>query len=214
MGGKELIQHIADLNEQETLSAVQRRLTNGDDPLDILRDCQEGMRQVGKLYEKEEYFISGLIMAGEIFRQTMELIHPVVRVRMSGDGTGRILLGTVQGDIHDLGKDMAKELLACHGFEVHDLGVDVSPDAFIEGANRFRPDIIGISILMTNALDYLKETVSKIRNSPIVHVAGTPIIIGGSLADKDVSDHVKADYWVNDAMDGVRTCLKLMSGKE
>ncbi len=82
MKEKQLIQYIAGLNEPDTLSAVRARLNEGDDPLEILKDCQEGMRQVGELYEKEEYFISGLIMAGEIFRQAMELIHPVVRERM------------------------------------------------------------------------------------------------------------------------------------
>lgn len=210
---KELIRHIAGLNEKKALSAVQARLNKGDDPLEILKDCQEGMRKVGELYEKEEYFISGLIMAGEIFRQAMELIHPAVREYMIGEGCGRILLGTVQGDIHDLGKDMTRELLTCHGFEVHDLGIDVSPETFLEGAERLKPDIIGMSILMTNALDSMKETVLRIRNSQVANCAATPIIIGGSLADEDVCNHVKADYWVNDAMEGVRVCMELMNRK-
>ena len=210
---KELIRHIAGLNEKKALSAVQARLNKGDDPLEILKDCQAGMRKVGELYEKEEYFISGLIMAGEIFRQAMEMIHPAVREYMIGEGCGRILLGTVQGDIHDLGKDMTRELLTCHGFEVHDLGIDVSPETFLEGAERLKPDIIGMSILMTNALDFMKETVLRIRNSQVANCAATPIIIGGSLADEDVCNHVKADYWVSDAMEGVRVCMELMNRK-
>lgn len=207
---KDFIRTIADLNEQDTLSAIHKRLHEGDDPLEILKDCQEGMRLVGELYEREEYFISGLIMAGEIFRQALELIQPVVRERMTGNGSGRILLGTVQGDMHDLGKDMVAELLRCHGFQVHDVGVDVSADAFIEGARLFKPDIIGMSILMTNALDFMSSTIQRIRSSSIAYIAETPVIIGGSLADEDVCDFVKADRWVKDAMEGVRLCMELM----
>lgn len=213
MAREDLIGHIACLNVQDTLSAIRARLNDGDHPFEILKDCQEGMRQVGERYEREEYFISGLIMAGEIFRQALELIHPTVGEPRLGNGSGCILIGTVQGDIHDLGKDMVGELLRCHGFEVHDLGVDVSAEAFVEAAERFRPDIIGMSILMTNALDFMRDAIQRLRNSSAPYITETPLIIGGSLADGDVCNYVKADHWVNDAMEGVRFCLELKARK-
>lgn len=210
---KVFIKHISDLNEIEAISMIHARLNNDEDPLQILKDCQEGMRQVGERYEQEEYFISGLIMAGEIFRQAMELIQPVVRKSMTEKGSGRILLGTVEGDIHDLGKDMVGELLSCHGFHVYDLGVDVTAESFLEGATEVKPDIIGMSILMTNALDFMRDAVKEIRNSSVDTISRIPVIIGGSLANDDVCKFAGADYWVNDAMEGVRVCLKLKRGE-
>lgn len=210
---KVLIKHISDLNEVEAISMIHVLLGDGEDPLQILKDCQEGLRQVGERYEQEEYFISGLIMAGEIFRQAMEIIQPVVRKNMTEKGSGRILLGTIEGDIHDLGKDMVGELLSCHGFHVHDLGVDVSAESFLNGITEVNPDIIGMSILMTNALDFLRDAVTVIRNSSVDAISRVPVIIGGSLADDDVCKFAGADYWVNDAMEGVRICQSVMNAK-
>ena len=121
---KPLIQQILELNEEEALDIVRQRLHQGDDPLSIVEDCQEGMRRVGQRYEKGQYFLSGLIMAGEIFREVMELAQPAIREKVQGNETGRILMGTVQGDIHDIGKNILTMLLGCYGFTVFDLGVD------------------------------------------------------------------------------------------
>ena len=95
-----LIDHVRELNEQAVLALAQERLQKGEDPLSIVEECQEGMRRVGKYYEQGRYFLSGLIMAGEIFRQVMELTQPVIESQIRGEGSGRFLLGTVQGDIH------------------------------------------------------------------------------------------------------------------
>ena len=102
----ELIAHVADLNEDEALLLVDARLTQGCDPLSIVEDCQEGLRQVGERYEKQQYFLSGLIMAGEIFREVMEKVQPSIEQQLTGNETGTILLGTVTGDIHDIGKNI------------------------------------------------------------------------------------------------------------
>ena len=101
-----LIELLADLEEESVLALVRQRVGGGDDPLKIIEECNAGMRQVGERYEQGQYFLSGLIMAGEIFREVVEIVQPVIVNRTPRQSSRRILLGTVQGDIHDIGKDM------------------------------------------------------------------------------------------------------------
>ncbi len=204
-----LIAAIADLQEETTLALVRHRLDANDDPLLILEDCKEGMRQVGLRYERHEYFLAGLIMAGEIFRQVMELLQPVVQRQVSGQASGRILLGTVEGDIHDLGKNIVNMLLSCHRFVVHDLGVDVSPATFAEQAAQVQPHLVGLSGLLTSAYDAMRDTIALLR----ARGYQGPIIIGGGQLNKNVCDYVGADHWTTDAVTGVELCQQLISGQ-
>lgn len=204
-----LIAAITDLQEETTLAFVRQRLDAGDDPLLIMEDCQEGMRQVGLRYERKEYFLAGLIMAGEIFRQVMELLQPVVERRVSGQASGRILLGTVEGDIHDLGKNIVNMLLSCHKFVVHDLGVDVSPSVFAKQAAQVRPHLVGLSGLLTGSYDAMRETVALLRAQGYQG----PIIIGGGQLSEEVCQYVGADDWTTDAVSGVELCQRLVSGQ-
>ena len=207
----ELIRHVADLNELEALALVRSRLEQEVDPLTIVEDCQEGLRQVGERYERQEYFLSGLIMAGEIFREAMEILTPVIGVRFSGSDSGVILLGTVEGDIHDIGKNNLSLLLTSYGFTVHDLGVDVPPGEFLTRALQVRPDIIGLSGLLTSSYDSMRETVSLLRTSTDPKIGSVPIVIGGNQLNEEVRQYVGADAWVTDAMTGVRLCQRLLA---
>jgi methanogenic corrinoid protein MtbC1 len=206
-----LIHHVAELNEQEVLALVQQCLSNGDDPLSVVEDCQEGMRRVGERYEQRQYFLSGLIMAGEIFREVMELIQPVIKEKVRGNESGRILLGTVQGDIHDIGKNIQGMLLSCYGFTVYDLGVDVPPDAFVTQATSVRPDIVGLSGLLTSSYDAMRDTITLFRRNPDHTLGSIPIIIGGGSINDQVCQYVGANYWIVNAMDGVRLCQRLLA---
>jgi methanogenic corrinoid protein MtbC1 len=207
--GAMLIAAITDLQEETTLALVRQRLDANDDPLLIIEDCKEGMRQVGVRYERNEYFLAGLIMAGEIFRQVMELLQPVVQRQVSGQASGRILLGTVEGDIHDLGKNIVNMLLSCHKFVVHDLGVDVSPATFAEQAAQVQPHLVGLSGLLTNAYDAMRETIALLR----ARGYQGPIIIGGGQLNETVCQYVGADHWTTDAVTGVEVCQQLISGQ-
>ena len=202
-----LIAAISNLQEETALALVHQRLDAGDDPLLIIEDCQEGMRQVGVRYERNEYYLAGLIMAGEIFSQVMELVQPVVERQVSGQASGRILLGTVAGDIHDLGKNIVNMLLSCHNFVVHDLGVDVSPMAFAEQAAQVQPHIVGLSGLLTSSYDAMRETVALLRASGYQE----PVIIGGGQLSGEVCQYVGADHWTTDAVTGVELCQRLIS---
>jgi methanogenic corrinoid protein MtbC1 len=204
------IANVADLKEIEVLAQVRERLAGGENPLLIVEDCQEGLRQVGERYEMREYYLAGLIMAGEIFREVMELLQPVIEVQFTGNERGTILLGTVRGDIHDIGKNNLSMLLTSYGFTVHDLGVDVPPSEFLLQAIQVKPDIIGLSGLLTSSFDAMRDTIRLIRISKENGITDIPIIIGGNQLTEQVSLYVGADYWVTDAMMGVRICQQLL----
>ncbi|MGD2145210.1 MAG: cobalamin-dependent protein [Anaerolineae bacterium] len=201
-----LIAAVSDLKEDAVLNLVRRRLAAGDDPLRLIEACQEGMRQVGLRYERREYYLAGLIMAGEIFSGVTELLRPVVERQISDRASGRILLGTVKGDIHDLGKNMVNVLLSCHHFAIKDLGVDVSPDAFVAQGLQIQPHVVGLSGLLTSAYDAMRETVSLLRAEGYQG----PIIIGGGQISAEVCEYVGADHWTTDGVAGVELCKRLV----
>lgn len=205
-----MIAAVADLEETVVLDLLGRRLARGDDPLRIVEDCQEGLRRVGMRYEQREYFISALIMAGEIFREVMEVLQPLIEERHEGHAKGKILMGTVAGDIHDIGKNNAAMLLSCYGFSVIDLGVDVPASRFLEEAERAHPDIIGLSGLLTASYDAMEETIAALRAPGRPALWRIPVIIGGAQVNEDVRQYVGADTWTNDAMHGVRLCQRLL----
>ena len=206
----QLAQLVANLEEDAALALVQERIAAGDDPLQIINACNEGMRHVGQRYENGEYFIAGLIMSGEIFREVVELIQPIMEQQTNREYAGRVLVGTVSGDIHDLGKNIFGMLLACHGFEVIDLGVDVPPADFTARVIEVKPDIVGLSGLITAAFETMKTTVAALRLESQKHQLSFPIIIGGGFVDEQICQYVGADYWTPDAMAGVRLCEELL----
>lgn len=206
-----LIHHVAKLDEQAVLALVRERLSSGDDPLSIVEECQEGMRRVGEQYEQGRYYLAGLIMAGEIFREVMELAQPAIEAQISGEESGRVLLGTVEGDIHDIGKNIQGMLLSCHGFTVYDLGVNVPPAEFLDQAIKVRPDIIGLSGLLTSSYEAMRDTIALIRDTSVTELADIPIIIGGTSINEQVCQYVGADYWIINAMVGVRLCQRLLA---
>ncbi len=202
---------LADLEEEAVLEVVRKRIAAGDDLMQILEECNEGMRIVGERYEQGEYYIAGLIMSGEIFREVVELIQPLLVRSTDQKSSGRILVGTVSGDIHDIGKNMVGMLLGCYGFNVIDLGVDVPPAEFAAKAIEIRPDIVGLSGLITASFEMMKETVSMLRAEAAKNKLSFPILIGGGMIDDQVCQYVGADYWLKDAMAGVRLCQSLLA---
>ena len=206
-----LINNLVELEEEAVLSLVKEWLKDGDDPLEIIEAAQEAMRLVGERYERRAYYISGMMMAGEIFREVMELVEPALKKQVSGNESGHILLGTVQGDIHDIGKNIFSTLLRCHGFTVTDLGVDVLPQKFVEEAFQIHPNIIALSGLLTISYDSMKTTVELVQRLQDPLVSRTPFIIGGGTVNARVGNFIGADYWASDAMFGVHLCKQIMT---
>jgi len=202
----QLISAIANLNEELALNLIRERLAENDDPLTLIANCQKGLQGVGERYTQHKYYLSGLIMGGEIFCEVMELIRPAMESRISGTSSGKILLGTVESDIHDLGKNIVKLLLSCYKLTVYDLGVDVPPEEFLRQAKKLQPDILGLSGLITKSYDSMRETIGLFRQEGYQ----IPIIIGGSQLSEEVFQYTGADYWVNKADVGVKLCLRLL----
>jgi methanogenic corrinoid protein MtbC1 len=199
---------ITELQEEASLEQLRRLLTDGVDAELLLECCMEGMHRVGARFESGFYFIAALIMAGEIMRSATDLLSPYLVVQQAESGGGRVMLGTIQGDIHDLGKDLFGLLCKCHGIEVIDLGVDVSAQQFLEQADKHKPDLIGISCVLTASVENLKETIELFGQ----YAAGVtpPVVIGGTYIDEQMAAYIGAHYWANNANTGLRICKQLL----
>jgi methanogenic corrinoid protein MtbC1 len=207
----ELSTLMAELQEEAVLDLVQQHIAAGVDPLTIIDLCHKGMIQVGEYYEQGRYFIAGLIMAGEIMRQVGQQVFPLLESRITNGNTGSIVLGTVEGDIHFIGKDIFKELVRVHGFVVHDLGVDVPPSKFLAAIREFKPDIVGLSCLISAAYKSMQETIEFLKDNIPEEFAPRAYLIGGQVTEF-LCKELGADHWTNDAMKGVRLCQQIMEG--
>lgn len=202
----ELSALISDLAEDAVLNQVARRIKEGDDPLVLVEECRKGIRLVGERYEQGIYYLSGLIMAGEIMHQVGEMVFPLLKSQVTGSESGRILLGTVEGDIHYIGKDITKVLMHCYGFTVTDLGVNIPPEEFLARAREIEPHIVGLSCLLHSSYKALKSTIDMVRTGS----QKTPSFIIGGLVDEKTRVFTGADAWANDAMVGIRLCQQLI----
>ena len=196
-----LVDAIAEMRDEEAIELARQLLDSGTAPLEILEDCREAMAIVGKRFEDEEYFIPELILAGE----TLRAISDIVRPRLGSTGhaakNGTIVLGTVQGDIHDIGKDIVSFMLDVNGFEVFDLGVDVPPETFVAKVREVHPEIVALSGFLTLSFDAMKETVEALDSAGLRgHVK---IMIGGGTVDDNVREYARADAYGSTATDAV-----------
>jgi methylmalonyl-CoA mutase cobalamin-binding domain/chain len=201
---------VAALDDRRVIRLVQETLAAGKTSAEVVHAVEAGMRTVGERYERKEIFLSGLIMAGEIFRGVMELAGPGWENDLVGTASGRVLLGTVAGDIHDIGKNMAALAFRIFGFTVEDLGVNVPPEDFLEAAKRFKPDIVGLSGLLSVAFTAMRDTVALLR-AHAADLGRMPVfVIGGGTIDDNVAQYVETDLWTDDAMEGVRQCQRAL----
>lgn len=204
----DLINLVADLKIAEAPDVVSEKLDAGEDPMDILAECRQGMEIVGERYKSGKYFLSELIVSGEIFKQSMALIEPQLP-KLADDSTAtHVVLGTVAGDIHDLGKDIVAVLLKGAGFVVHDLGVDVQPKAFVEKLKETKATILGMSGLLTPSFDTMKATVDAVTEAGLRDKV--KVVIGGGVVTEQVLRHCGADRFTTDGMEGVEICQKFV----
>lgn len=203
-----IAQMLAKLEDENLIAEVEKQLSEGVNPLAIFKECQEGMVEVGNMFSSGEYFVSDLMMAGAIFKQVGEIVVPLLGEENT-EKVGKVVMGTVKGDIHDIGKDLVIALLNAANFEVVDLGVDVEPGAFIE-ALEANPDakILGLSCLLTTAYDAMKETVEAVKKAGLND--RVKIMIGGGSLDQSVVDYTGADRFGMDAQDAVNIAKELM----
>jgi len=207
----DLVTKLADLEEEEALKIAKRRLDENEDPLSILDDARKAMQIVGKRFESGEYFIPDLVYSGEILRQITEMVKPRLTKSLDVKRLGKVVLGTVAGDIHDIGKNIVVFMLDMAGFEVYDLGVDVPPQRFVEEIKRTNAPIVGLSGFLTLAFDSMKETVEAIKTAGLRDKV--KILIGGGQINEDISKYTGADAYGKDAMAAVTIAKSWMGGK-
>lgn len=204
----EISEAITNLEEEKVLKLVKEKLDAGEEPIKILEACRIGMTEIGK-GSGDTIFLTDLIMAGEIFNQAMELLMPKL-VGSATKSLGKVVIGTVEGDIHNIGKDIAINFLKAEGFEVIDLGVDVPPQKFVDAIKEHNPPVVGMSGLLTLSIEPMKKAIETITNANLREKV--KVIIGGERTDQSVSDYVGADAWVNDAIDGVKIIKNWIGG--
>jgi methanogenic corrinoid protein MtbC1 len=208
---KDLVNALADLKEQEAIKIVEDRLNAKEDPLKILNDARKGMEIVGKRFASSEYFIPDLVYSGEILKVVTELIKPKLGESTESKKLGKIVFGTVAGDIHDIGKDIVVFMLDVNGFEVHDLGVDVPAQKFVDKIKETGAPIVGLSGFLTLAFDSMKETVEAIKNAGLRDKV--KIMIGGGQMSDEIKNYTGADAYGKDAMAGVSLAKEWVGSK-
>ncbi len=186
--GKELVAAMSDLDEARVQALVQAGLAQGESPADLLSDCREGIGLVGKRFEMGEYYLSDLIMAGEIFKTAAATLIAQPG-GAGGPAKGKVVVGTVKGDIHDIGKDIVVTMLRGAGYEVIDLGVDVPAERFVQAARETGAPVVGMSGLLTISFDPMKETVAALKAAGLA----VKTMIGGGSLTEDVREYVGAD---------------------
>ena len=199
---KQLVNAIADMREDEALKLVQEMMEGGTEPMAILDAAREAMDLVGQRYDEGTYFLPELMLAGEMMNQVTEIVKPELSKMPEIERHGKVLIGTVAGDIHDIGKDIVSFMLDVNGFEVLDLGVDVPPAKFVEAIQDFDPQVVGLSGFLTLAFDAMKETVDAIAAAGLRDKV--KIMIGGGQMDDQVRTHTGADAYGRDAMAAVK----------
>jgi len=205
-----LVKLMADLMEKETIALVRELAKEGTDPKEILDAARSAMELVGKRFEKEEYFIPDLVMAGEIMKGISEIVKPLLKKGESDIKKGKVLIGTVAGDIHDIGKDIVTFMLDVSGYDVLDLGIDVPARTFVEKTREFQPRVVGLSGFLTLAFDSMKKTVVALEEADLRD--RVKVMIGGGQIDDEVRKYVRADAFGKDAVAAVNLCRQWIGG--
>lgn len=198
-----LVEAIADMREQEALAAVQELLVSGTDPMTVLALCRDAMAIVGERFESGEYFLPELVLAGEMLNQIADIVKPKIQPDATTESrqSPKVLLGTVQGDLHDIGKNIVGFMLDVNGIDVHDLGVDVPVERFVEAIEMEKPDVVGLSGFLTVAFEAMKETIDAIEKAGLRNQV--KIMIGGGMVDEHIRAYTGADAYGRDAMAAV-----------
>jgi methanogenic corrinoid protein MtbC1 len=203
---EDLVNALADLKEQEAIKIVKERLNAGEDPFKIMEDARKGMEIVGKRFGDSEYFIPDLVYSGEILKAATELVKPKLTQAAESKKLGKIIFGTVAGDIHDIGKDIVVFMLDVNGFEVYDLGIDVPVQKFVDKIKETGAPIVGLSGFLTLAFDSMKQTVDAIKTAGLRD--DVKVMIGGGQITEEVKKYTGADAYGKDAMAGVTLAKK------
>ncbi|MGW8321444.1 MAG: cobalamin B12-binding domain-containing protein [Thermodesulfobacteriota bacterium] len=202
---------MANMREDEAVGVAQQILRSGEDPLKVLEASREAMAIIGKRFEEGEYFLPELILAGEMLKTISTLAQEKLGKGVEISRSGKVLIGTVRGDIHDIGKDIVVFMLDSAGLEVLDLGIDVPHEKFVDAIKEFKPRVLGLSGFLTLAFDSMKSTVDAIREAGLRDQV--KIMIGGGQMDDYVKEYCGADAYGADAVAAVSLCRQWIGGE-
>lgn len=208
---EKLIEAMVHMREREALEIAKALIDSDEDPIQILNSCMKATEIIGDRFEKGQYYLPELMMAGEMLKQISEMVKPKLKGEVAARKRGKVLLGTVQGDIHNIGKDIVSFLLDVNGFEVRDLGIDVPPSRFVEEIKTFQPHVVGMSGLLTLAFDSMKKTVEAIEEAGLRK--RVKIMIGGGQVSENTRIYSGADAYGKDAMEGITLAKKWVESK-
>jgi methanogenic corrinoid protein MtbC1 len=208
----QLIKAITEMNEQEALNLTQEMLDKGEDPNTVLDAGTEAMGLIGDKYDTGEYFLPELLLAGEIMKNIGDIVKP----KLAGstgqrERIGKVVLGTVAGDIHDIGKDVVSFILDVNNFEVHDIGVDAPASKFVEKIQEVKPKVVGMSGLLSQAFDQMKKTIDAIEEAGLRE--SVKIMIGGAVMNEEVAEYSGADAYGKDATAAVKLAKSWIGDK-
>jgi methylmalonyl-CoA mutase cobalamin-binding domain/chain len=213
MAEKESIsQAMSDLNEEKVKELIKKQIADGVPANQILKECQKGMVEIGKKYEGGVFFVSELMYAGEIMKDVTAKLEPLLKGAKESEKTiGKVVLGTVKGDIHDLGKDIVGLMLRGVGFEVIDLGVDASSEKFVQAIKDSGATIVGLSVFLTSAYNSATSIVEAIKKAGLRDKVS--IMIGGGPVTDLVRESTGCDFYGKDAVAGTEFALKVVGSK-
>ena len=205
-----LVDAMVDLNQEKVFSEIEAMRERGADPLGIVRELQEGMRIIGERFEAQEYYLSELIMSANIFKKAIGDLEDLLGAEPDLNEQGTFVIGTVAGDIHDIGKNIVATVLSCHGFKVVDLGEDVGAERFVEAVRQHKPQILGLSCLLTTGFDSMKSTVEALEAAKLRD--GLAVLIGGAPCTEQTRAYVGADAVCLNAHVAVETAKRVIGG--
>ncbi len=193
-----LVDAMSNMREDEALKTAREMLDGGDDPLKVLDACRKAMVIVGERFEKGEYFLPELMLSGEMLKDISNMAQEGMTEGTEVERLGKVLIGTVEGDLHDIGKDIVTFMLDVNGFDVMDLGIDVPPQTFVDAIKDFQPAVVGLSGFLTLAFDSMKGTVDAIEAAGLRDQV--KIMVGGGVIDEGIKTYTGADAYGTDAM--------------
>jgi len=202
---------IVELRRDEVTRQLQARIAAGEDPLALLESCRQGMTLVGERFQRGEYFLSELLLAAESFKAAAASLEPHLVKSRGAEACGRVVLATMKGDIHELGKHIFGTLLRAQGFEVHDLGVDVPPAVLVRKVEELQPEFVGFSSLLTTTFQSMKQAADLVTRAGLR--SGFKLMVGGGVTTPAVKEYVGADFQSTDAAAGVNFCLDVAAGR-
>jgi corrinoid protein of di/trimethylamine methyltransferase len=214
MPNEDLLQRVSDqivtYDADKLAESVKNALDHNVPSYEIVSAMSRGMQIVGHKFEEREYFLPDLLMAAEAMKSAMDVLEPYITADKT-TSIGKVLIGTVEGDIHDIGKNIVIIFLKSAGFDVHDLGTDVPVKRFIEEAKAVNPDILGMSGLLSTSLSIMGEVIEALKKEGLRD--GVKVLLGGSPVTDEFGKRVGADATTNEALSGIRIMEKWMEEK-